>query len=98
MGVSGFIGVVGACMAGCVCGRGMHGQGGMRGQGSMHGRRACMVGETATAADGTHPGGMYSCLATVLSPNCHSAISPTLSKSDKWPYGRSDSNSNADGT
>ena len=41
----------GACMAGgaCVVGGGMCGRG-------------CMAGETATAADGTHPTGMHSCL------------------------------------
>ena len=30
-------------------------------QGGMCGRRACMAGETATAAAGTHPTGMHSC-------------------------------------
>ena len=58
----------GACMAGgmhgggyvwqqvCVVGGGdMHGRG-------IHDRGTCMVGETATAADGTHPTGMHSCL------------------------------------
>ena len=37
-----------ACQAGCM-------------PGAMHGRGACMAGETATAADGTHPTGMHSC-------------------------------------
>ena len=36
----------------------MHGQGGMCGGG---GKGACMAGEMATAADGTHPTGMHSC-------------------------------------
>ena len=29
--------------------------------GGMHGRGVCMAGETATAADGTHPTGIHSC-------------------------------------
>ena len=33
----------------------------MAGGGGMCGRRACVAGETATAADGTHPTGMPSC-------------------------------------
>ena len=53
----------GACMV----------KGGMCGKGGMHSRAcawqgggrfmvgACMAGETATAADGTHPTGMHSC-------------------------------------
>ena len=58
----------GACMAGGVCGRGACMAGGMPGKGGMHGRGcvwqggACVAGETATAADGTHPTGMHSCL------------------------------------
>ena len=43
------------CMAGGMCGRGCAWQGGMHGGGG-----ACMAGETATAADGTHPTGMLS--------------------------------------
>ena len=49
----------------------MHGEGGMRGRRWVcMARGACMVGgcvmggmagETATAADGTHPTGMHSC-------------------------------------
>ena len=31
-------------------------------RGGMHGRGACVAGETATAADGTHPTGMHSCV------------------------------------
>ena len=53
----------GACMAG-----GHVWQGGMRGRRGVHGRGvgvaggyACMAGEMATAADGTHPTGMHSC-------------------------------------
>ena len=52
-------------MAGGVC---VAGEGHGRGYGGMHGRgcalqggEACMAGETATAADGTHPTGMHSC-------------------------------------
>ena len=30
--------------------------------------------QTATVADGMQPTGMHSCLMTVLSPNCHSAV------------------------
>ena len=42
---------------------GMHGKGGMQCKGGMHGGGgACVAGETATAADGTHPTGMHSCL------------------------------------
>ena len=29
--------------------------------GGMHGQGACVAGETATAADSTHPTGMHSC-------------------------------------
>ena len=56
-------------------GVGMHGRGGIRAYmagacvaggydrgGDMHGRGACVAGETATAADGTHPTGMHSCI------------------------------------
>ena len=38
-------------------------------EGDVHGRGdggACMAGETATAADGTHPAGMHSCLKGIL--------------------------------
>ena len=94
----------GACMAGGMCGRGMHGRRacmagacmavGMCGrgmcvwQGGMHGREHAwsggawqghvwweesmcargvyMAGETATAVDGTHPTGLYSCLHFVI--------------------------------
>ena len=33
-------------------------------EGGMHGKRggACLVGEAATAAGGTHPTGMHSCI------------------------------------
>ena len=54
----------------CVIG-GMHGRTSMEGEhawqgacvagGGMHSRGACMAGETATAADDTHPIGMHSC-------------------------------------
>ena len=30
--------------------------------GDMHGGGACLAGETATVADGTHPTGMHSCM------------------------------------
>ena len=44
------------------------GGGGVRGgggQGDMHGGGgACVVGETATAAGGTHPTGMHSCIVS----------------------------------
>ena len=43
----------GVCMVG-----GMHG-----GEGACVAGGACMVGETATAAEGTHPTGLYSCLS-----------------------------------
>ena len=47
---------------GCVCGRGTSvAGGGCMVVGDMHGREACVSGETATAADGTHPTGMHSC-------------------------------------
>ena len=60
------VSIAGSCMAGrhawqgeCAwqgaCGRGCAWQGGMHGGGG-----ACMAGETATAADGTHPTGMLS--------------------------------------
>ena len=46
----------GVCMAG-----GHAWQGNMHG-GGVHGREACVAGETATVADGTHPTAMHSCL------------------------------------
>ena len=62
----------GACMAEGMCGKGLCMVGvGKCGKGVMHGRGVhgrghiwqgvCLVGETATASDGTHPTGMYSC-------------------------------------
>ena len=49
-------------------------QGGMHGRGSVHSRGhvwqgctwggACVAGETATEAGGTHPTGMHSCLTS----------------------------------
>ena len=57
----------GACMAGDVHGRrGMHGRG-HAWQGGMRGRGCAWQEEMATAADGTHPTGMHSCLKSVLS-------------------------------
>ena len=44
-------------MAGGIHGRGMCMIGG------MHGRGVCVAGETGTAAGGTHPTGMHSCLS-----------------------------------
>ena len=59
-------------MAGGMCGGGVCGRGpcmvevcmarGHALQGGVHGRGACMAGDTATAADGTHPTGMHSYL------------------------------------
>ena len=40
---------------GCMTGRGTCVAGG------MHGGHVCVVGEMATAADGTHPNGIHSC-------------------------------------
>ena len=41
----------------------MHGGGGHAWQGgACMGRGACMAGQTATAAYGTHPTGMHSCV------------------------------------
>ena len=40
----------------------MHGGGGMLGRGVHGSRGACMAGQTATAAYGTHPTGMHSCV------------------------------------
>ena len=56
----------GAYVVGGMHGRGCAWQGGMRGRGmcgrgDVCGRGACVAGETATAADGTHPTGMHSC-------------------------------------
>ena len=34
----------------------------VRPRGACAARGACVAGETATAADGTHPTGMHSCL------------------------------------
>ena len=47
----------GACMGG------VHGGGHAWWGGGMCGRGACMAGETATAAEGTHPTGLHSCLS-----------------------------------
>ena len=68
----------GWCVVGGMCGGGVHGGGGtcvcgggMRGEG-MHGRVcvwqgvACMAGDTAAEAGGTHPTGMYSCCCILL--------------------------------
>ena len=54
----------GACVAGGIRGRGVHGGGGgMHGRGMcVAGLGACVIGNTATAADGTHPTGMLSCV------------------------------------
>ena len=53
----------------CVAG-GMHGGGAGRGAcvagGAWQGGGACVVGDTATAADGTHPTGMDSSLVQKL--------------------------------
>ena len=55
-------------MAGGMCGRGACMVGGACIAWGMHGIGVCMTGgvcmarETATAADGTHPTGMHSCL------------------------------------
>ena len=43
---------------------GVCGGGGIHGRGGMH---VCVAGETATAADGTHPTAIQSCLTTSLS-------------------------------
>ena len=51
----------GVYVAGGMCGRGHAWQGACV-AGGMHGRGACVAGETTTAADGTHPTGMHSCL------------------------------------
>ena len=51
------------CMAGGACVAGGHAWlGGHAWQGGVHDRGMCMARETATAADGTHPTGMHSCL------------------------------------
>ena len=50
------------CVKNSVHGAGDVWQGGVCGGGGVHGREgACVAGETATAADGTHPTGMHSC-------------------------------------
>ena len=46
-------------------GRGCRG-GGVCMVGGMHGREACVAVETSTAADGTHPTGMHSCILLSL--------------------------------
>ena len=54
----------------------MHGVGGMHDRGLGWpgacmvggGGRACVTGETATAADGTHPTGMHACLFVQTPP------------------------------
>ena len=62
--------MVGACMVGDMHGGGMHGRGHaclwacVAGECAWQG--GCVAGETATAADGTHPTGMVSCLMIFL--------------------------------
>ena len=61
---------------GGICAGGMHGGGGWGGMcGGGHALwgvgvcvagEACMAGETATAADGTHPTGMHSCYQLIM--------------------------------
>ena len=67
----------GACMVGGMHGRGCVWQGGMYGRGGRHAWRggggACVAGEMATAADGMHPTGMFSCFA-FFPPICSHAI------------------------
>ena len=50
---------------GAMCGGGVHGRGLCMGQGHVWRGHAlwgtCVAGETATAAEGTHPTGMHSC-------------------------------------
>ena len=54
--------VAGACMAGGMYDRGACMAGGMHGWGMCDkGGGACVAGETAIAADSTHPTGMHSC-------------------------------------
>ena len=54
--------VVGACMAGAMCGRGacivggVHGSGDLRGGGGV-----CMAGKITISAGSTYPTGMHSC-------------------------------------
>ena len=50
--------------SGAVHGWGVHGWQGACMAGGMRGKGACVAGETATAADGTHPTGMHSCTYT----------------------------------
>ena len=61
----------GACMVGGVClfqGGGMHGWVG-----------GCLAGEMATAADGTHPTAMHSCLSCSYKSTDAYALFPTIS-------------------
>ena len=61
--------VVGACVAGGMHGRGHMWQGACMAWGYVVGGGwACVAGEMATAADGTHPTGMQLCLLIV--PDC----------------------------
>ena len=56
------------CMAGGMCGGGVHG-GGACMAGGMCGRGPCMCGRRdATAVGGTHPTGMHSCFWKILNP------------------------------
>ena len=47
---------------GGVCGEGACMVGGHAWRGCVCGGGVCVAGETATAADGTHPTGMHSCV------------------------------------
>ena len=59
-------------------------QGGHAWQGSMHKGGACVAGEKATAADGTHPTGMNSC--SIL------FFSYTIKEPDDGQFGAVDEN------
>ena len=78
----------GACMVGGVHGRGHTWWGGMHGRGHAW-QGACMAGETATAADGTHPTGMPSYVLLFLLNACLVALIfslELLSEAQFLPY------------
>ena len=60
--------VLGACMAGDMCGKGACVAGEHAWQGGVRGQGACVAKEKAISAGGTHPTGMHSCLGNNSKP------------------------------
>ena len=71
----------------CMTGGGMHGKRGVHGRvACAEEGGACMAGETATAAGGTHTTGMHSCLTKVIIYSGNHTIKIMASKSTEVWY------------